>query len=116
MPGTKHSRYATPFRSWVLSALFGAVAPLFTSLGLVIGLAAIGVIAALAVRQAGLIGISGVLTGFGLCWTLLMARVLMGPGGLDNGALWLALGLVSLVAGFGVLTAMARRPRSHRQQ
>jgi len=100
----------SPVRSWALSALFGVVAPLFTSLGLLIAILAIGTIVAIAVRHAGLLGLSGVLTGFGACWTVLVLRIPATGGSLDNLAFWLAVGLVPLVVGLAAL-ALTASPR-----
>ena len=99
------SRVETPVQSWALSVLFGVVAPLFTSLGLLIAMLAIGTIVAIAVRHAGLLGLSGVLTGFGACWTVLVLRIPATGGSLDNLAFWLAVGLVPLVVGLAALAA-----------
>jgi hypothetical protein len=109
MWGMSGLRSDTPVRSWILSTLLGAVAPLFMSLGLVLGLLGVGGIAILAIRRAGLLGLSGALTGFGLFWTILIARVLMQPGALDNGFLWLMVGLVPLATGLALAVVMQSR-------
>ena len=106
-----NSRVETPVRSWALSVLFGVVAPLFTSLGLLIAILAIGTIVAIAVRHAGLIGFSGVLTGFGACWTVLVLRIPATGGSLENLAFWLAIGLVPLIIGLAVLALMTSATR-----
>jgi hypothetical protein len=84
----------------------GAIAPIFISLGLVFGLIGLGGIAFLAIRHAGLLGLSGALTGFGICWSSLTARVLIQPEGLNNGLLWLMVGLVPIATGLTLAVGM----------
>jgi hypothetical protein len=44
-----------------------------------------------------------------LFWTILIARVLMQPGALDNGFLWLMVGLVPLATGLALAVVMQSR-------
>ena len=89
--------------AWVISVGLGAAALLFTTFGpgpLVVALA-VGMY--LAHRHGGVLGVSGVLTGAGVLWTLLITSALASGAGLDNAAGWVAMGLVPGVLGLVLL-------------
>ena len=94
---------------WITTAVFGAAATLMTSFGLLAALLFLLLAVPLVVRGAHLVALSGLLTGFGALWTFLMARQLSSGGTLDNSAFWLAVGLVPVAAGVGLLVFVTWR-------
>jgi hypothetical protein len=96
---------------WITSAVFGVVAILMTSLGLM-AFALFAVLAVVLVARGDrLVGASGLLTGFGAVWTFLMAR---SAGTTDNAAFWIAVGVVPLLFGCAMLVFIAAQSaRSH---
>jgi hypothetical protein len=57
------------------------------------------------------VGLSGVLTGFGTLWTLLIASALASGGGLDNAMGWLVVGIVPAVLGLSLVPIAARQDK-----
>jgi hypothetical protein len=103
---------------WITMAVFGAVATLMTSLGLLAALLFLVLAVPLVVRGAHLVALSGLLTGFGGFWTFLMARQASSGGTLDNSTFWLAVGIVPLATGLALLVLVgwqevSRRPVAH---
>ena len=103
---------------WITMAVLGAASSLMTSFGLLAPLLFLALAAPLVVRGAHLVALSGLLTGFGGFWTLLMARQSSSGGTLDNSTFWLAVGIVPLATGLALLglvawRELARQPEAH---
>jgi hypothetical protein len=60
-------------------------------------------------RPDGRVALSGLLTGFGAIWLILLARESSSGGVLDNPVFWVAVGVVILLAGLGLLASVAVR-------
>ncbi len=60
-------------------------------------------------RRDGRVALSGLLTGFGTIWLILVARQASSGGVLDNPVFWIAGGVMILVAGLGLLASVAVR-------
>jgi hypothetical protein len=98
--------------------VLGAAATLMTSFGVLAALLFLVLSVPLVVRGAHLVALSGLLTGFGGFWTLLMARQASSGGTLDNSTFWLTVGIVPLAIGLALLglvawQELARRPGAH---
>ena len=66
-------------------------------------------------RRDGRVALSGLLTGFGAIWLMLLARQASSGGVLDDAVFWIAVGVVILLAGLGLLASVAvRTPVSSR--
>jgi uncharacterized membrane protein len=63
-------------------------------------------------RRDGRVALSGLLTGFGAIWLILLARQASSGGVLDNAVFWIAVGAVILLAGLVLLASVAIRTRS----
>jgi len=89
---------------WIATLVLGAAATLITSIGGLLGSVLFLLLAApLVVRGDHAIALSGLLTGFGGCWLLLLARQAATGGMLDDAQLWTAVGVVPLVIGCALL-------------
>jgi len=65
------------------------------------------------VRQRdGRVALSGLLTGFGAIWLILLAQQASSGGVLENAVFWIAVGVVFLLAGLGLLASVAVRTRT----
>jgi hypothetical protein len=60
-------------------------------------------------RRDGRVALSGLLTGFGAIWLILLARQASSGGVLDNAAFWIAVGVVFLLSGLALLASVAVR-------
>ena len=58
-------------------------------------------------RRDGRVALSGLLTGFGAIWLVLLARQASSGGALDNPVFWIAVGVVILLAGLVLLASVA---------
>ena len=95
-------------RLWLAAAALGAALTLMTSFGLVVALLFLILLVPLLVR-GGLAALSGLLTGFGSFWSILVARQLASGGTTDNVAFWMAVGVVPLVIGATLLLPIVAR-------
>jgi hypothetical protein len=101
---------------WITMAVLGAAATLLTGvLGLLVALVFLALTIPLILRGDRLVALSGLLTGFGGIWLLLMARQASSGGTLDDAAFWTALGIVPLAIGLALLAAGAARALAARQ-
>lgn len=105
LPGASGSTALTGRSIWSLSAVGGALTTLSTSFGLVAVFGVLALALVVVVRSGGLVGLSGLLTGFGATWVSLIARQLSGA---DNDLVWLAVGLVPLAVGLAFLAFLVR--------
>jgi hypothetical protein len=95
---------------WVTTVVLGAAAALMTGLaGLLGSIVFLLLVAPLVVRGHHLVALSGLLTGFGAFWLLLMERQFASGGTLDNAPVWTAVGVVPLVIGCTLLALVAVR-------
>jgi uncharacterized membrane protein len=62
-------------------------------------------------RPDGRVALSGLLTGFGAIWLMLLAWQSSSGGVLDDAFFWNALGVLILVAGLALLASVAARAR-----
>ncbi len=99
---------------WITTAVLGAAASMMTSFGLLAALLFLALATPLVIRGAHLVALSGLLTGFGGFWTLLMARQSSSGGTLDNSTFWLAVGIVPLATGLALLGLVAWRELARR--
>ncbi len=91
---------------WMATALLGGVAVVMTSL---VGLQVMVVAVPLLLVRDRWLAVSGFLTGFGLLWLALTARQLTLSDHDGIVAVWMSVGLVPLVVGAMVSTAVAAR-------
>jgi hypothetical protein len=84
---------------WITTAVLGAVATLMTSFGLVAALLFLLLAVPLILRGDRVVALSGLLSGFGAFWSVLMARQFASGATTDNAAFWVAVGVVPLVLG-----------------
>lgn len=89
---------------WLLGAVIGVLAVVASALMLLAAIAVALLIVPLARKPGGLSAVSGLLTGFGGLWLVLMAGQALAGGTLDNPILWAAVGAVPLLAGLASLT------------
>lgn len=94
-----------PGSTWLMSGFVGAAASLTTSLGPLAILLYMLATTPLIVRW-GPVALSGLLTGFGASWLFLMARALVDGGRIDDGAFWVAVGVVPLGIGLALRLLM----------
>jgi hypothetical protein len=94
---------------WITTAAFGAAATVVTSFGPFFAVLFLLMVLPLVVRGDSLVGLSGLFTGFGACWTFLLARQDSSGGTLDNADFWSAVGVVPLVIGAALLLVIAGR-------
>ncbi len=97
------------FLLWITTAVLGVAATFMTSFGLLAALLFLLLTAPLIARGDHAVALSGLLTGFGASWSLLMARQFDSGGTLDNAWFWTAVGGVPLVVGCALLALVARR-------
>ena len=90
-------------RVWLGGFGVGCTAMFLTVLGPLAMLLAVLIGSPLLLREPRVLAISGLLTGFGGLWTLLLVRLLLSGASQDNAAFWLAVGVVPLAVGLGVL-------------
>ena len=90
--------------------VLGLAASLFASLGPAALLLALVVAVIIAMRHAGVVGLSGVLFGFGASWTLVIVAWLASGGMLDSMS-WLAVGAGPLAIGVSLLAYSVRGDR-----
>jgi hypothetical protein len=60
-------------------------------------------------RRDGRVALSGLLTGFGAIWLILLARQASSGGVLDDAIFWIAVGVVILLSGLVLLASVAVR-------
>jgi hypothetical protein len=95
---------------WFTTAVLGAAATLMTSLaGLPGSIVFLLLTTPLVVRGDHLVALSGLLTGFGAFWLLLMGRRAASGGTLDNAPVWTAVGVMPLIVGCTLLALVAVR-------
>lgn len=94
---------------WITTAVLGVAATVLTSFGLVAALLFLVLTLPLLARGDHVVAASGLLTGFGGSWSLLMARQFASGGALDNAGFWTAVGTVPLVVGCALLALVAIR-------
>ncbi len=100
---------------WITTAVLGAAATLMTSFGLLAAILFLLLAVPLVIRGDRLVALSGLLTGFGGFWSLLMARQLSSGGTLDNATFWIAVGVVPLAIGLTLLVGTVARALGARQ-
>ncbi len=98
---------------WSMTALMGAAACLMTSLLGPLGAALLLLLATpVLLRPDRLVALSGLLTGFGGLWLLLLANQVRSGATIENGALWTMVGAAPLTLGLvAMAVAGARRSR-----
>ncbi len=96
---------------WITLAVLGAATVLIASFGLLPAILFAALLLVLFVRGDHPVGLIGLLTGFGALWTFLIVRQLSSEGVADNVQFWLAVGVVPLVIGCGILALDAVRGR-----
>jgi hypothetical protein len=94
---------------WLSGALVGVIAVLASVLGMLAFLLALLLAIPLIRRSEGRVALSGLLTGFGVLWLVLIEREFASGGVLDNAGPWIGVGVVSVAIGLGLL-ATIRRP------
>ena len=97
---------------WITTFVLGGVATVMTVFGPVAAFLTLLLAIPVIVRRPHLVALSGLLTGFGGVWTYLLVRVFNSGGIQDNGTFWLAVGLVPLTIGLGLLAFAARHGRA----
>ena len=95
---------------WVTTAVLGAAATLMTSFGLLAAILFLLLAVPMVVRGDRIVALSGLLTGFGASWSLLVARQIASGGTTDNAESWIALGVVPLVLGCAMTAIAVTRP------
>jgi len=100
---------------WLLGAAIGVTAVVASAFMLLAAIAVALLVVPLARNSGGLAAVSGLLTGFGVLWLVLVAGEAMSGGELGNSTLWVAVGGVSLVAGLASLAwiLIGASPRRH---
>lgn len=97
---------------WMMAVGAGAVAAWLSSL---LGWFAVGLVLFLFIpvflRPVGPAALSGLLTGFGWLWLLLLALQAASGGTTDNLGFWVLVGAVPLVLGLGMLAIIVTRRR-----
>jgi large-conductance mechanosensitive channel len=88
---------------WPVGVLLAVAVILASALGLMFAVLVALLAIPLIRRKDGRVGLSGLLTGFGAVWLLLIANESVSGGTLDNAAFWVAVGVVPLVAGVAIL-------------
>lgn len=91
---------------WVTTVVLGLAASLLIGVGGVIGFAFVVLAVPLLLRGPRLVGLSGLLTGFGASWLCWMQRQFASGGRLDSADFWLAVGIVPLVIGVTITVAI----------
>lgn len=94
---------------WITMAVVGVTAVLMTSFGLIGFLATLVLAIVLVLRGDRLVALSGLLTGFGLFWSVLMAGQVGSDGATDNFSFWIAVGIVPLVLGCALMVPIVAR-------
>ena len=94
---------------WITTAVLGAAASLIMGIGGLAGGIFLLLALPLVVRGTRLVALSGLLTGFGAFWLVMMGRQFSSGGSLDNSPLWLAVGIVPLVIGLVLTVPVAWR-------
>lgn len=89
---------------WISTAVLGALGTLLFNLaGSPGGLVFVLLVSPLIVRGDRVVGLSGLLTGFGATWLSLMAWQFASGATLANAQFWTAIGLIPLVIGASLL-------------
>jgi hypothetical protein len=89
-----------PTRLWLWSFVLGAGNALLTGLaGVIFGGLFFALALPLAIRGDRWVVLSGLLTGFGGTWLVLLDREASSGGELDDASAWVALGVVAFVLG-----------------
>ena len=97
---------------WITTFVLGGVATVMTVFGPLAAFLTLVLAIPVIVRRPHLVALSGLLTGFGGVWTFLLVRIFTSGGIQENGTLWLAVGLVPLTIGLGLLAFAARHGRA----
>jgi hypothetical protein len=101
----------TRYLRWIVAAGFGAVIVLaWDLLGFYGAFLMVLIGGILFIGGEYQVVLSGLLTGFGALWSFLVLRVLLSDATQENGAFWLAVGVVPLVAGLALLLVANQRP------
>lgn len=98
---------------WLLGAAVGMVAVLASLLMFLAAVAVALLVIPLARKRGGLAAVSGLFTGFGGLWVLLMVRASVSNGTVNNAPFWVAVGAVPLTFGLAltVWIVIAASPR-----
>jgi hypothetical protein len=94
---------------WLTTAVIGAVATLLSSFGIATVVLFLLLAVPLIVRGDHLAALSGLLTGFGGFWLILLARQIATGGTPANDQYWAAVGILPLSVGGAMLVLMAIR-------
>jgi hypothetical protein len=94
---------------WITMAVLGAAATVMTSWGLIAAGLFLVLTLPLILRADRVVALSGLLSGFGGFWTLLIGRQFASGATTDDAAFWIAVGIVPLVAGCALLALVAGR-------
>jgi hypothetical protein len=89
--------------TWITTAVLGAAATVMTSFGLLVVSVFLVSTVPLILRGERLLALSGLLIGFGGCWSLLLMSQLSRGGVLDNADFWTAVGVAPLAIGVSLL-------------
>jgi hypothetical protein len=88
---------------WLLGVALGIATVLASALGLMTAIAVALLVIPLARKSGGLAAVSGLLTGFGALWLVLIVRESSSGGALDSPSFWAAVGLVPLAFGVALV-------------
>jgi hypothetical protein len=95
---------------WITTAVLGAAAAILSgSFGLLVAFVFLLLTVPLILRGDRAVALSGLLTGFGAFWSVLMAGQFASAGTTDNAAFWIAVGGVPLVVGCALIVLIAAR-------
>ncbi len=99
-----------PLLLWITTAVLGAAASLLSgSFGLLVTLLFLLLAIPLILRGDRVVALSGLLTGFGALWSVLMAGQFASGATTDNANFWIAVGAVPLVLGCALIVLIAAR-------
>lgn len=88
---------------WFLGAAIGLITVVASALIILAAIAVALLVVPLARKPDGLAAVSGLLTGFGVIWLVLMAGEALSGGTLDNATFWAAVGGAPLAAGLALV-------------
>jgi hypothetical protein len=94
---------------WLAGLLVSLIAIVATVFGVVGVFLAVLLVVLLARRTDGRVAVSGLLTGFGSIWLILLVAEARSGGVLQDAVFWTTLGVVILAAGLGLLASIVVR-------
>jgi hypothetical protein len=100
---------------WLGGAIVAAAAIVVSAFGLLPMLLTFLLAVPLINRPAGSVALCGLLTGFGGLWLFLIAAETASGGVFDDAEFWVAVGVVPLVVGLGLLAGLLVRGRAQAQ-